>query len=38
MIPKIKSLKPLKNFMLDVVFDDGVSGTYDVKADIRMIP
>lgn len=38
MIKKIKSIKPMKNYMLYVVFDDGKSGLYDVKEDIEQIP
>ena len=29
MIPKIKSVKPLENFILYVVFDDGKTVYYD---------
>lgn len=38
MIPRIKSIKPLDNYMLHVVFDDGKSVFYDVKEDIQSIP
>ncbi len=38
MIKKIKTIKPLKNYMLFVVFDDGKSGLYDVKEDIKQVP
>lgn len=38
MIPKIKSIKPLDNYMLHVTFDDGRSVFYDVKEDIQSIP
>lgn len=38
MIPRIKSVKPLENYLLQVVFDDGKSGIYDVKEDINTIP
>lgn len=38
MIPRIKSAKPLENYLLKVVFDDGKSGIYDVKDDINTIP
>jgi len=34
MIPKIKNVTPLPNFILQIVFDDGKSGIYDVKEDI----
>ena len=37
MIPKIKSLKSLDNYMLHVVFDDGKEVIYDVKDDINTI-
>lgn len=37
MIPRIKSLKPLDNYMLHVVFDDGKEVVYDVKDDIDTI-
>ena len=37
MIPKIKSVKPLENFILYVVFDDGKTVYYDVKDDINTI-
>lgn len=38
MIPRIKNIKPLENYLLEVVFDDGKSGIYDVKDDINTIP
>lgn len=38
MIPRIKTLKPLENYTLFVVFDDGKSGFYDVAEDINQIP
>ena len=38
MIPKIKSFCLLKDFLLEVVFDDGRVVTYDLKDDIRTIP
>ena len=28
MIPRIKSVKALDNYMLDVIFDDGKTGLY----------
>ena len=37
MIPKIKSIEPLDNYQLYVVFDDGKSGIYNVKEDIDTI-
>lgn len=38
MIPKIKNVKPLDNYILHVVFDDGKDVLYDVKEDIASIP
>ena len=38
MIPKIKSFCPLKDYLLEVVFDDGRIVRYDLKEDIRTIP
>lgn len=38
MIPRIKSIKPLDNYILHVVFDDGKDVLYDVKEDIVSIP
>ncbi len=38
MIKKIKTIKPLKNYILFVVFEDGKSGLYDVKEDIKQVP
>ncbi|MCM1161738.1 MAG: DUF2442 domain-containing protein [Roseburia sp.] len=37
MIPRIKSVKPLKNYMLRVIFDDGRDCLYDVGKDIENI-
>lgn len=37
MIPRIKELKPLENFCLSVLFDDGKKVIYDVKSDIEEI-
>ena len=34
MIPRIKSIKPQKNYILHVIFDDGKRCLYDVKKDI----
>ena len=36
MIPRICSLKPLPNFMLDIVFDNGARVLYDVKEDLHL--
>lgn len=37
MIPRIKSVKPMPDFCLSIVFDDGRAVLYDVKDDIRQI-
>lgn len=37
MIPRIKSVKPIENYILDVVFDDGKAVYYDLKDDIEAI-
>ena len=38
MIPRIKSVKPMKNYMLEVDFDDGKKVLYDVNDDIATLP
>ena len=38
MIPRIKSVKPLENFRLKVIFDDGENCIYNVLEDINAIP
>lgn len=38
MIPRIKELKPLDDYVLQVGFDDGKEVLYDVKDDISNIP
>lgn len=38
MIPRIKSVIPLENYILHVIFDDGKVVLYDVKDDIQTIP
>lgn len=38
MLPKIKSIKPMRNYLLDIVFDDGYEGIYDMKADMNILP
>ena len=38
MIPKIKTVEPLKDFVLHIVFDDGENVLYDVKDDIETLP
>ncbi len=37
MIPRIKKLKPQRDYKLDVVFDDGEEVVYDVLDDINTI-
>lgn len=37
MIPRIKSVKPLKNYVLHVMFDDGRDCLYNVGEDIENI-
>ena len=37
MIPRIKSIHPLQDYMLQVCFDNGVKVLYDVKDDIRTL-
>ncbi len=36
MIPRIKSIKPLPDFILNVIFDDGRDVLYDVKDDMGL--
>ena len=38
MIPKIRSIAPLGDFRLDVLFDDGKRVVYDMKEDIQTLP
>jgi len=38
MIPRIKTLAALDNFLLAVEFDDGLKVIYDVKEDIDTLP
>ena len=38
MIPRIKSVEPLQDFILRISFDDNKNVLYDVKEDIRDIP
>ena len=38
MIPRVKSVIPMENYMLDVVFDDNVRVYYDMKEDISSLP
>lgn len=37
MIPRIRSVKPMPNYCLDITFDDGKAVVYDVKEDIEQI-
>ena len=37
MMPRIKSVKPLKGYLLHVIFDDGKECIYNVKDDIDII-
>ena len=37
MIPRIREVKPLPDYNLSVVFDDGKAVIYDVMDDIRQI-
>lgn len=37
MIPRIKSVNPLRGYFLHVIFDDGKDCIYDVKDDINTI-
>ena len=38
MIPKIKSVVPLENYQLHVIFDDKKEVIYDVMEDIETLP
>lgn len=38
MIPRIKTLSALDNYLLSVEFDDGKKVIYDVKDDIATLP
>ncbi len=37
MIPRIKDITPLPDFLLRVVFDDGKAVLYDVKEDMEQL-
>jgi len=37
MIPRIKEVQPLPDFLLHVTFDDGKKVVYDVKEDMEQI-
>lgn len=36
MIPRIKSVQPLSDYMLSIVFDDGKCVLYDMKEDMDL--
>ena len=38
MIQRIKSVKPMDNYTIHVIFNDGKSVLYDVKEDIDTLP
>ena len=38
MIPRIKSVQPMDNYMLEVTFEDGKRIMYDVNEDIDTLP
>lgn len=38
MIPRIKSVKSLENYVLEIVFDDGKEVLYDMNDDIDILP
>lgn len=38
MIPRIKSVKTMNNYVLEVMFDDGKNVLYDVNEDIATLP
>lgn len=38
MIPRIKTVKPLENFHLHILFDDGKEVLYDVTEDMETLP
>lgn len=35
MIPRIRAVKPLENYILYIAFDDGKEVNYDVKSDMN---
>ena len=37
-MPRIKSIKALDNFILEIVFDDGKKVHYDMKEDMNTLP
>ena len=37
-MPKIKSIKALDNYILEIVFDDGKKVHYDMKEDMETLP
>lgn len=38
MIPRITTVKPLENFQLHIIFDDGKEVLYDVTEDMEALP
>lgn len=38
MIPRIKSIRPMEDYVLQVTFDDGKSVLYDMNEDIDILP
>ena len=38
MIPRIKTIQPMKDYLLNIIFDDGKNVVYDVKDDIDTLP
>lgn len=38
MIPRIKSVQPRENFVLDVVFENGARVLYDLHDDMNTLP
>ena len=35
MIPRIRTVKPMENYLLYIAFDDGKEVNYDVKSDMK---
>lgn len=38
MIPRIKSIRPMEDYVLQVTFDDGKRVLYDMNEDIDILP
>lgn len=38
MIPRIKTIRPMENYVLHVVFEDGRDVLYDMKEDMQSLP